>query len=163
MLSEDLAKKLNEQIQYEFFAESQYLAMAGYYYSKKLSGFAGFFLGQSAEEHQHGMKFFEFINENGGRAVIPGVKAPKNEFKSVSEPVDLALKYEQEGVNRLYSLMNDAIDAKEHATAGFLKWFIDQQVKEVAALELLVNKMKMVGTEGHGLFMLDQKFGSKPE
>lgn len=162
MLAADLVKKLNEQIQYEFFAESQYRAMAGYCYSKKLKGFAGFFLGQSVEEHQHGMKFFKFINDNGGRAVIPGVKTPKNEFKTVTEPVELALQYEKEGTGRLYNLMNDAVAAKEHATASFLKWFIDEQVEEVAALENLIQKIKLVGVEGSGLFMLDKKIGAGP-
>jgi len=158
MLSAELAKKLNDQIQYEFFAESQYRAIGAYFYSKKLKGFAKFFMAQSGEEYGHAMKFFEFINDNGGRVVIPNVKEPKNEFKSVIEPVELALKYEREGTKRLYDLMNDAVAAKEHATASFLKWFMDTQVKEVAALETLVNRMKMVGEEGHGIFMLDKKF-----
>ena len=135
--------------------------MAGYYFSKKLGGFGGFFLAQSVEEHQHGMKFFEFINDNMGRTLIPGVKAPKNDFKSVTEPVELALEYEKEGTSRLYNLMNDAVAAKEHATANFLKWFIDEQVREVAALESLINKIKLVGLEGSGLFMLDKKFGAQ--
>ena len=160
MLSKKLLKSLNDQIQYEFFASQQYLAISGFFASQNLKGFSSYFETQMEEEYQHGMKFFEFINDKGGSVSIPAVKEPKNDFASIIEPFEIALKYENEDTQRLYKVMNIAVEQKEHATASFLKAFIDIQVKEVAEYERLVHQLKLVHKDGGGIFMLNQKLGT---
>lgn len=160
MLSNKLLKSLNEQIKHEFIASQQYLAMSGYFASQNLSGFSSFLQAQVEEEFQHGLRFFEFISVKGGTAIMPDVEQPQNEYKSILEPFEAALKYEKEGTQRLYDVMNLAIEEKEHSTISFLKAFMDIQVKEVAEFETLVHQLRFVAKDGNGIYMLNQRLGT---
>ena len=130
MLSEKLLKELNEQIKYEQFSANYYLAMAAYCAAEEFNGFANFFIVQAQEEQFHAMKFFHFINELGGRAVISALDEPKRDYQSLEEVFALTLEHEKFVTKRIYTLMDLATEEREHATISFLKWFIDEQVEE---------------------------------
>ena len=51
---------MNAQIQSEFSASAQYIAIAVYFDKEGLPDLANFFYRQSEEERQHAMKFFKF-------------------------------------------------------------------------------------------------------
>ena len=53
MLSENLLKALNDQVNYELYSSYVYLAMAGYCEDMDLSGFANYFRVQAKEELDH--------------------------------------------------------------------------------------------------------------
>jgi len=38
-----------------------------------------------------------------------------------------------------------------------LQWFISEQVEEEATVDGIVTRMRLVGGEGHGLFMIDRE------
>ncbi len=44
--------------------------MAAYFEEKNLKGFANWFRIQSQEENMHGMKFFNFILQKGGKVSL---------------------------------------------------------------------------------------------
>ena len=73
MLSKAMQDALNQQIQREVYSEYFYLAMAAYLMDLNLDGFANFFLIQAKEEHDHVLKFFDYINDRGGRVIISGI------------------------------------------------------------------------------------------
>ena len=50
MLSENLLKALNDQVNYELYSSYVYLAMAGYCEDMDFSGFANYFRVQAKEE-----------------------------------------------------------------------------------------------------------------
>ena len=54
---------INKQINAEFYSAYLYLAMAAYFDSQGLSGFATWMKMQYEEEWTHGMKFYEYIYE----------------------------------------------------------------------------------------------------
>ena len=161
MLPAKLVKSLNEQIKYEAYSANLYLSMAAYCASLNLDGFTHFFKLQADEENLHAMKFFDFINERGGRVIISALDQPQSNFKSLTDTVSLALKHEQFVTKRIYGLMDQAIKANEHSMISFLKWFIDEQVEEEATFDTLLNKLKLVGEKGSGLFMLDAEVGQR--
>src|SRR5690606_13115448 len=72
MLSEHLLQELNNQMNFEFHSSQVYLALAAYCAADDLDGFANFFLVQAEEEKAHAMKFFNFINDRGARAIVTG-------------------------------------------------------------------------------------------
>ena len=53
--------------------------------------------------------------------------------------------------------MDVAILENDHAAKSFLNWFVDEQVEEEASMETIVDKLKLIGGEGHGLLMLDKE------
>ncbi len=155
MFSEKLLAELNDQIMHEFFSAQYYIAMAGYCADYELDGFENFFLVQEQEERLHAMKFYTFINDMGGRVNIKGFDHPRNDFSSMVDVFEAALKHEKFVTSRIYKLMDIASEEKEHATISFLKWFIDEQVEEEDSMNKILVKLKRNGDNGPGLMLLD--------
>lgn len=161
MLSKELLKKMNEQITHEYYSAHYYLAMAAYFLQENLDGFANFFKVQAEEERFHAMKFFNFISDQGEMPVIKGFKDPKVDFSSPQEVFELALQHEQLVTKLIYDLMDLAQQDKHHPSISFLQWFVDEQVEEEATMGKLLSKVKRIGSEGHGILMLDQELANR--
>ncbi|WP_066172180.1 ferritin [Bacillus marinisedimentorum] len=161
MLSDKLLDALNEQMNYEFHSANLYMAMAAYLKAENLDGFANFFLVQAEEERFHAMKFFNFINDLGKKAVITGHGDPNNEFSSVLEVFEAGYAHEQEVTKRIYDLSDMGWDEREHATINFLKWFIDEQVEEEATFDTIIQKLKRIEGDSNAFYMLDEELGKR--
>lgn len=161
MISDRLLAEINQQIKYEMFSANLYLAMAAYCASEDLPGFAHFFKVQAEEEKFHAMKFFDYLNNMGGRVRMYGLDEPNNEYRSVLDAFEQAYKHEQFVTGRIYGLMDIAVEEKEHATISFLKWFIDEQVEEESTFSGLVKRLKRIGDDSNGLYLLDVELASR--
>lgn len=161
MMSENLTKELNKQMNYEFYSAQVYLAMASYCASENWDGFSNFFLVQAEEERFHAMKLFRFMNTMGQRATISEQDAPNNQYKSVLECFEEAYGHEQEVTKRIYKLSDMAISEKEHATTNFLQWFIDEQVEEEDTFDSTVAKLKRIDKDSNAMFMMDNEFAGR--
>ena len=161
MISQKLQDAINYQINRELFSEYYYLSMASYFNSVGLSGFENFFLVQVEEERFHAMKMYNFLNERGGRVFLQAIEAPKTEFESALEVFELAYKHEKLVSKLINDLMDLAIKEHDHAATNHLNWFVGEQVEEEASMDAIVNKLKLLGGEGHGLLMLDNELGQR--
>lgn len=161
MLSDRLVQELNEQIKHEFASANYYLSMAAYFAGKNLEGFTNFFLAQAEEERFHAMKIFHFLNDLGAKVVITGYEDPKQDYTSVREVFELALKHEQFVTSRINTLMEIAESEKHNPTKSFLLWFIDEQVEEEDLMQSVIDKLDLVGEGGVALYMLDKELGTR--
>lgn len=156
-----MEKALNSQINAELFSSYLYLSMAAYFESQNWSGFAVWMQKQSYEEYGHAMKIYKYVVETGGRVSLEAIEKPKFEWKSCLEIFEESLKHEIYITNRINDLVNLAIEEKDHATNIFLHWFVTEQVEEVAVVDQIVNKFKLVGDNKTALYMLDKELGSR--
>jgi ferritin len=161
MISQKLQDAINHQINRELFSEYYYLSMASYFNSTGLSGFENFFLVQVEEERFHAMKMYHFLNERGGRVSLQAIEAPKTSFKSALDVFELAYAHEKLVSSLINDLMDLAIQENDHAAKNFLNWFVEEQVEEEANMDTIVNKLKLIGGEGHGLLMLDNELARR--
>ncbi|WP_457553775.1 ferritin [Desulfobacula sp.] len=161
MISQKLQDAINYQINRELFSEYYYLSMAAYLNSEGLSGFENFFLVQGQEERFHAMKLYHFLNERGGRTILQAIEAPKTQFNSALEIFELAYEHEKLVSGLINDLMDLAIKENDHAAKNHLNWFVDEQVEEEASMETILNKLKLIGGEGHGLLMLDNELAQR--
>ncbi len=161
MLDEKLRQALNDQMNYEFYAAHSYLAMAAYCSHESLDGFANFFLVQAEEERFHGMKIYNFINVLGERVSIQALPEPNNEFHSVLDAFEKGLAQEKEVTKKIYHLSDLALDAREHATINFLKWFIEEQIEEEDLFDGIIQKLKRIDDDSNAFFMLDNEFSKR--
>ncbi|MBU9711702.1 ferritin [Evansella tamaricis] len=161
MLSKELVKGLNDQMNYEFFSAHAYLATAAYCSHESLDGFANFFLAQAEEERFHAMKFYNFINDMGEKAEVAGMPSPNNDFSSVLEAFEKSLDHEKEVTKRIYKLADMALDQREHATMTFLKWFIEEQVEEEASFDNIIQKLRRIEKDSNAFFMLENELGKR--
>ena len=161
MLGKKMEQALNDQINAEYFSSYLYLSMAAYFEAENLPGFAHWMRLQSQEELAHAMKFFEFINERGGRVTLKALEAPETTWKSPLAVFQAAYKHEQYISDRINKLVDLAVKEKDHATNSMLKWFVDEQVEEEASASAIVEKLKRVKDSPSPLFMLDRELGSR--
>lgn len=161
MISQKLQDAINHQINRELFSEYYYLSMASYFNSTGLSGFENFFLIQVEEERFHAMKMYNFLNERGGRVFLQAIEAPKTSFESPLEIFELAYTHEKLVSSLINDLMDLAIKENDHAAQNHLSWFVGEQVEEEASMDTILNKLKLINGEGHGLLMLDSELAQR--
>lgn len=152
---------LNEQINAEMYSAYLYLAMEAYFGSLNLSGFANWMRIQAQEEMVHAMKFYDFIIQRDGAVTLKNIAAPPREWKSPLEVFEAVYKHEQLVTGRINALVNLAAEERDHATASFLRWYVDEQVEEEASAAAVVQKLKMTENMPGGLFLMDQEFGGR--
>ncbi|GFN32117.1 ferritin [Paenibacillus xylaniclasticus] len=160
-MNDKLVDALNEQMNFEFYSAHVYLAMAAYCSGESLDGFANFFIVQAEEERFHAMKIYKFLNDRGKRALLTGLEAPKNEYSSMLEVFEAGYHHEQVNTQRFYNLSDLAWNDREHATIGFLKWFIDEQVEEEALFDGIIQKLKRIDKDSNAFYMMDTEFASR--
>ena len=160
-LSAKLQKAISEQINAEFYSSYLYLAMAVHLTEKNMPGCAHWMRMQAQEEVAHAMKFYSYINDRRGRILMKEIKCPPAEWESALDAFQDAFAHEQEVTRRINALVDLALEEKDHNTNSFLKWFVDEQVEEEASVDEVVQKLKLIGGDGGGLFMVDQELGQR--
>ncbi|MCD6512569.1 MAG: ferritin [Thermoplasmata archaeon] len=161
MISEKIEEAINKQINEELYSAYLYLAMAADLEKRNLKGAANWMKVQAQEELTHAMKFFDYLNERGGRVKLMEIRQPPFEWKSVAEIFREANKHEQYITAKINELMDLAIGEKDHATANMLQWFIEEQVEEEASTDEIATKFEMIGEDGRGVFMLDRELAAR--
>ena len=161
MLSKEMEKELNLQINKELYSAYYYMAMAAWADSQNLDGVANFFKVQAQEEITHVQKFYDYVNERGGRVVLDAIDKPQTDYKDIEEVFTLAYEHEQYVSQRIHHLVDLAIKENDHPTKTFLDWFVTEQVEEEASMDAILKKIKMVGATGHGLFLIDAQLAQR--
>jgi len=161
MINKKLEDQINHQINRELYSEYLYLSMAAYLEDKGLAGMANFMVVQAQEEHFHAMKFFNYLNERGGRVVLGAIEQPPVEFNSPQAVFEESLAHEKIVTGLINKLMDLAIEVNDHASRSFLNWYVDEQVEEEDSFQKIIDQLKLVGGEGHGLLMLDKELSAR--
>jgi len=161
MLSENLLKNLNAQVNFEFYSSYTYLAMSAYAESVDLSGIANFFRVQAQEELFHAMKLYDYIFQKNGVVELDKIDKPEGKYESIVDIFETGYKHEQLVTSRIYKLADIASDEKEHATISLLRWFIDEQVEEENTFNTLLKKIKRAEDNPAALYMLDEELATR--
>ncbi len=157
----DVLQAINVQINSEFSAWYQYLAMAAFSEREQFTGAARWLQAQSVEEYQHGMKLFNFVLARNGSVQLATIEQPKLEFDSFGEVFEWALRQEvrtTEQINGLYEL---CFKAKAFAEMTELQWFLTEQVEEEKTAREWVAKFQLVGDDPGSLLDLDRELGNR--
>jgi ferritin len=161
VISKKAAKAINEQITKEFYSAYLYLSMSAHCEYAGLKGFANWSRVQYSEELGHGMKFIEYLNDQGARVELAAIRQPPVDFKSPLGLFELSLKHEQFVTRSIHDLVDLAIKEKDYATQNMLKWFVDEQVEEEANAQAIIGMLKHGGQTGVALFMVDKELGQR--
>ncbi len=161
MISKKMQNAINGQINAELYSAYLYLSMSADFSSKNLSGFANWMKIQAREELGHAMKLYNFVEERLGRVTLKAIDAPATQWDSPLAAFEQALKHEQKVTGLINKLVDQAITENDHATRGFLQWFVDEQVEEEASADAIVQQLKLMKGAPGGLFMLDKELGRR--
>lgn len=161
MLSERITEALNKQISNEIYSAYLYLSMSAHSTFIGLKGFANWFMVQYQEEMVHAMKIYDYIHAQGGQVKLMAVAQPPTEFGSPLEMFEKTLEHEKFVTKCINDLIDLAIEEKDHASNIFLQWFVTEQIEEEANDNEIISKLKLVGKEVNGLFMIDKELAAR--
>jgi ferritin len=145
MLNKQIEVICNRQVEREGYSASLYLAMASWAENAGLNGVAAWMYIQADEERTHMLKFIKYINERGGKAVIPALAKPPDNFKDVEEVFREALKHEEFVTQSINEIVALTLELKDFSTNSFLQWFVNEQVEEESSAQRILDKLKLVG------------------
>ncbi len=160
-MKKKMEKALNRQVNAEMYSSYLYLAMESYFQSISLSGFAKWMRGQVQEEMYHGMKIYDYVHERGGRAQFDAIAKPETEWSSPLAAFEHILAHEQGVTQLINNLIDVALDVRDHAAKAFLDWFIIEQVEEEATVGEIVDRLRLIGDDSSGLFLLDSELAKR--
>ncbi|MCF8304555.1 MAG: ferritin [Bacteroidales bacterium] len=161
MISKDLEKAINEQIKVEEQSSRIYMAMASWCEAEGYEGAAKFLYTHSDEERQHMLKFVYYLNDRGGHAQLQKVEEPDAKFKSLGDLFEEVMKHEQFVSKEIDKLVDLAYKEKDHATANFLQWYVQEQIEEESLFSSILDKFRLAGDHKGALYHLDRELGQR--
>ncbi len=160
-MNSKVEKAISRQINAELYSSYMYLSMAAWLDGKGLTGFANWMKLQAKEEVEHAMKFYHYIYERGGEVEMEAIAKPPVSFKSPLSIAEETLKHEKKVTGLINDLYELALKEKDYASQSFLTWYIDEQVEEEASAMELIDKIKLAGDKGHGMYLLDKELSAR--
>ena len=148
---------INKQVNAELYSAYLYLGMSAKCTELNLKGMAHWLYVQAQEEMTHAMKFYRFILERNGHAVLPAIDGVSTDWTTPLQMFAAAYEHEQKVTGLINNIMDIALAERDHATASMLNWFVDEQVEEEANSSEITEKLKLIGESKDGLFMLDKE------
>ncbi|MDB9494631.1 non-heme ferritin [Spirulina major CS-329] len=157
MLSQNLIDHLNHQINLEIYSSHLYLQMSSWCVQKSLDGCALFLNQHANEEMMHMRRLLGYLHETGAYAVVGGVEAPPTAFSSLTEVFEKIYAHEQLITKKISHLVHIANTEPDYATLQFLQWYVAEQHQEEFLFKSVLDKIKLIGTDGQGLFFIDEE------
>tara|TARA_Y100000031_G_C8117403_1_gene336561 strand:+ start:346 stop:861 length:516 start_codon:yes stop_codon:yes gene_type:complete len=161
MISKKMVDEINEQINKEIYSGYLYLSMAAYATSIGLNGFANWFFVQMKEEMIHSQKFYDYLNQQGGRVALKAIDQPPKDFSNVRDLFQQTLDHERLVTKRINNLIKLAKKENDNATDTFLQWFVTEQVEEEASPTEVLQRLDIVGKDGNGILTIDSQLATR--
>ena len=152
---------INKQVSNEFTASFSYLSMAAWCEHNNFMGAGAWLRAQSAEEHLHAMRLFNFLLARNHQVTLLGIDPPKSDFTSLLDVFEKSLAQEHGVSRQIDALYELAFREKVFAAMAELQWFITEQVEEEKTVREIVAKLKMVSNDPASLLDLDRELGAR--
>jgi ferritin len=160
MLSKTIETALNNQIVLEGNSSNYYLAMASWAEVEGLNGAAEFLYAHSDEERIHMVKLIRFINDRGGRAIVPALSEPAPHFTSLTEVFDIILKHEIMVTSEINKVVDVCLSEKDYTTYNFMQWYVAEQLEEESLAKHYVDKLRLIGEDKGGMYLFDRELST---
>lgn len=160
MISKKMTKALNEQIKLEGTASFIYLSMASWCDTQGLEGCAAFMHRQSAEEREHMLKIFHYLSEVDAHALVPAIKQPAAQWKSVQQMLQEVYEHEKKVTASINNLLDIARGEKDYNTENFLQWYISEQREEENLMRSILDKVNLIGDGPMSLYYIDKEISA---
>ena len=161
MISKKMTNAVNKQINAEIYSAYLYMGMSSWATHEGRAGAANWFFCQAQEEMTNALRFYNYVNSKGQHAVREAIEQPKKTYKSLLDAFEETLKHEQKVTAMINKLADLANDEKDHASSIMLQWFISEQVEEEESAQEAIDKLKLAGDNGSGLYMIDQELKAR--
>jgi ferritin len=159
MLSQTMSDRLNKQINLEMYSSHLYLQMSSWCAYQSLDGCEAFLRLHAQEEAGHMHRLLTYMHETGGFVVLGGMDAPPTQFESLQALFEKIYEHETHVTRSINELVHYANTEPDYSTLQFLQWYVAEQHQEEFLFKGILDKIKLIGTSGTGLFLIDQEIG----
>ncbi|MCH8546650.1 MAG: ferritin [Cryomorphaceae bacterium] len=156
MLSKEIETALNEQLVIEAKSSHSYLAWASWAENAGYPGIAKFMYAHSDEERQHMLKLLHYINERGGKAVVPALDKPEVTFNTITELFNRLLEHERSVTANINEVVGLCLSNRDYSTHNFMQWYVAEQLEEEALATDLLDRLNLIGNDKSGMYMFDR-------
>lgn len=160
-INKKVEEVLNNQVNAEFWSAYLYLSMSAWCESKGLKGFANWMRVQFQEETTHALKIHDFILERAGEVRLQPIAAVQTSWDSFLHMFEETYEHECKVTELISNCYETAMAERDHATVSMLKWFIDEQIEEEANAIEIIDKLKLIGENGEGVYLLDKELSTR--
>jgi ferritin len=160
MVSKKIEKALNNQIEVEAKSSQFYLAMASWADTEGFNGVSQFLYRHSDEERQHMLKLVNYVNQRGGKALIPSLPKPPSSFDSVQAIFKELFDHERKVTESINGVVDICLGEKDYTTHNFMQWYVSEQIEEEALARNILDKLSLIGNDKGGLYLFDRELGS---
>lgn len=159
LLTKEVEKGLNAQMNLENQASYTYLKMAAWADGKGYHGVARFLYAQSQEEREHMLKIIQYLIDVDRVPVVPVAKEDTAPYTSLASLFEAVMADEMQVSRSVYALVEECLASNDFATYQFLQWFVEEQREEEATVRKILDLFKIIEPQGLGLFTIDQEIG----
>lgn len=156
MLLNEVVEKLNEQIKKEMDASSLYLSMSSWCFRNHFDGAGQFLFVHADEENSHAKKLITYLNETDSNVELQAVDKPAHKFNNLLDVFEKTYEHELYVTRSINELVSFTLEKKDYSTFHFLQWYVAEQHEEEALFRGIVDKIKLIGEQGSGLYLADQ-------
>lgn len=165
-LSTKLEEALSTQMNVELYQSHTYLSYGIWASDKGYGGIANFLMRHSQEEREHAIKFMQYVLNRGGKPTVTATKSAPGDPQNLTDCFNKVFQHEVDNTEKIYRLVEMAMEEKDWATWNFLQWFVKEQIEEETLAMDLIDKLKIAGGDrasDESLFTLDKTLGETPD
>lgn len=137
------------------------MAMASYFRSLNLKGFAHWMEIQVQEELAHALKLYNYLTERGGTAVFDAIAKPPQSWDSPTDVFKHSYEHEQIVTSRMHEIVDLALNEKDHTTNAHIQWYLNEQVEEEANVLGIYQQLKFANNSPQALLMFDRELAQR--
>ena len=161
MMSRDLFKAINDQINAELWSAYLYLSMSMDCEAKGYKGIANWFYVQFQEEQDHARIFMNYLNSRDEKVVLLPIAEVQTDWDSVLDMYKDTLTHEKKVTAMINNIAAIAQQDHDYATINRITWFIDEQVEEEEAAREMVTTFEAVEGNKYGMYMIDKELAAR--
>lgn len=156
MLSKKIETALNEQLLVEAKSSHAYLAWASWAENEGYPGIAKFMYAHSDEERQHMLKLLHYINERGGKAIVPSLEKPEVSIENITTLFQRLLEHERSVTASINEVVGLCLTERDYSTHNFMQWYVSEQLEEEALATDLLDQLNLIGNDKSGMYLFDR-------
>ena len=161
MLSSNLYKAINEQINAELWSAYLYLSMSMDCQAKGYNGIASWFYVQFQEEQAHARIFMNYLNSRDAKVELLPIAEVRTSWDSVLDMFKQTLEHEKKVTGLINNIAAIANEDRDYASINRITWFIDEQVEEEESARDMIAAFEAVEGNKYGMYMLDKELAAR--
>ena len=161
MLSQNLYKAINDQINAELWSAYLYLSMSMDCEAKGYKGIANWFYVQFQEEQAHARIFMNYLNSVDAKVELLPIAEVKTSWDSVLDMFKQTLEHEKKVTGMINNIACIANEDKDYAAINRINWFIDEQVEEEESAREMITTFEAVEGNKYGMYMIDKELATR--